>query len=310
MGGSQPDKVALALAQGKNIDAADVIALLGELYSAGIGARDEAEALIAFDRSLADATAKWREYFADTIADHIVRRREPRGTLDQDKADWLTTALAPAGRIATAAGFEAVVRAIEDAKESPASLAAFALKQINDAVIAGEGPAIGRRVHFSRVIDAEDVVLIARILHAAGGEAGHAVSQAEAEALFDLHDASAASANDPAFDDLFFKAIADHLAAAAGHEVAPRSVILAPDPRLAERRSVFGRSRVSEEPGFRLPAGSISSTTLGPEEVAWLSSQVMRDGQPTAAEYALLRLFAPDTRDPDPSLRRFLDHAA
>ncbi len=310
MGGSQPDKVALALAQGRNIDTADVIALLGEVYSAGIGARAEAEALIAFDRSLADATAKWQQFFAETIADHVVHRREPRGTLDQEKAEWLTAALAPAGRIATAAGFEAVVRAIETAKEPPASLSAFALKQLNDTVIAGEGPAIGRRAHFSRVIDAEDVVLIARILHAAGGEAGHPVSRAEAEVLFDLHDATAASTNDPAFDDLFFKAIADHLAAAAGHAVAPRRELLAPDPRLAERHSVFGRSRVSEEPGFRLPAGSISSTTLGPEEVAWLASRVMRDGQPTAAEYALLRLFAQDTRDPDPSLRRFLDHAA
>jgi hypothetical protein len=310
MGGSQPDKVALALAQRKNIDAADVIALLGEIYSAGIGAREEAEALIAFDRSLAEVTAKWRQFFADTIADHIVHRREPQGSLDQEKAEWLTAALAPQGRIATAAGFDAVVRAIEIANEAPASLSAFALQQINEAVIAGEGPAIGRRAHFSRVIDAEDVVLIARILHAAGGETGHPVSRAEAEALFDLHDATAASTNDPAFDDLFFKAIADHLAAAAGHTVVPRAELLAPDPRMAERRSVFGRARADEEPGFRLPAGSISSTALGPEEAAWLSSRVMRDGQPTAAEYALLRLFAQDTRDSDPSLRRFLNHAA
>jgi hypothetical protein len=54
----------------------------------------------------------------------------------------------------------------------------------------------------------------------------------------------------------------------------------------------------------------VQSTALGPDETAWLSSRIMRDGRPTAAEYALLRLFAQDTRDPDPSLRRFLDHAA
>ncbi len=218
--------------------------------------------------------------------------------------------LAPEGQLATAAGFEAVLRALEIARDTHATLAAFALKQLGTAVIAGEGPAIGKRAHFSRVIDAEDVVLIARVLHSAGGESGQPVSRAEAEALFDLHDAAAAGSNAPAFDDLFFKAIANHLAAAAGHKVAPRSEMLAPDPRLAERRSVFGRPQVDEEAGFRLPAGSLDSTALGADETAWLASRIMRDGRPTAAEYALLRLFAQDTRDPDPSLRRFLDHAA
>ena len=309
MGSAQPDRVALALAAGKNIDAADVIALLREVYSEGIAQRDEAEALITFDRSLAEATPAWQQYFAETIADHVVHRQEPGGILDEQKACWLVSVLAPAGRVATAAGLEAVLRALELAREAHAALAAFAIEQLSTAIIAGEGPAIGRRAHFSRVIDAEDVVFIARILHAAGGEAGRPVSRAEAEALFDLHDA-AADSNNPAFDDLFFKAIANHLAAAAGHKVAPRSEVLAPDPRLAERRSVFGRPQVDEEAGFRLPAGSVQSTALGPDETAWLSSRIMRDGRPTAAEYALLRLFAQDTRDPDPSLRRLLEHAA
>lgn len=309
MGGTAPNAVALALAEGRNLDAADVIQLLREVYSDGIGTRAEAQALISFDRSLAEATLQWCEFFAEAVADHVVRRQEPAGIIDENKVTWLISALAPEAQLATPAGIEALLRTLEAARESPPKLAAFVLAQLCRAVIAGEGPALGRRAHFSRVIDAGDVALIARVLHAAGGADGRPVSRTEAEALFDLHDACAGNPNDPAFDDLFFKAIANHLIAAAGHTVAPRSEALAPDPHLAER-GVFGRFRATEDGGFQLPPGSAGSTALGTEEIAWLSSLIMRDGRPTAVEHALLALFAQETRDHDPALRRFLEHAA
>lgn len=298
----------LALAQGRNIDAADVIGLLREVHAGGITSREDAEALIAFDRSLRETTPAWGEFFAETLADHLLHRQEPAGTLDAAKVEWLIEQLAGHEPVATSAGFAAVMKLIE-MSEPPASLSAFAIAQLRVAIVLGEGPAIGRRPHFSRDVDAEDVVLLARILEAGGGAESRPVSRDEAEALFDLHDAAAEGNNHPSFDDLFFKAIANHLTAAAGHAVAPRREVLMPDPRVAEWRSVFGRGHEPAEPGFRLPDGSTSSTELGNDEVAWLSARIMRDGRPTAAEYALLRLFAQD-RGSDGSVRRFLDHAA
>lgn len=298
----------LALAQGRNIDAADVIGLLREVYAEGIAVREDAEALIAFDRSLRETTPAWRDFFCESLTDHLLQRREPAGIMDEAKAEWLIRCLSASESMTTAAGFAVVMRLLE-ATECPEQLSAFAISQLRLAVVLGEGPAIGRRPHFSRDVDAEDVVLLARILEAGGGAEGRAVCGEEAEALFDLHDAAAEGTNHPGFDDLFFKAIANYLTAAAGHQVAPRREVLMPDPRVAEWRSAFGKGREPSEPGFRLPDGSTNSTELGPEELAWLSSRIMRDGRPTAAEYALLRLFAQE-RASDGSLRRFLDHAA
>jgi hypothetical protein len=309
MGGSGLKTVATALADGRNIDAADVIALLGEVYAKGIGARAEAEALISFDRSLAETTPQWRDYFAAAIADHVVLRHEPAGLVDQEKADWLTAALAPAGQTASASGIEALVRTLETAREAPATFAAFALSQLRASAPSGRGPVVGGRAHFSRAIGAGTVALIQRVLVAAGGEAGRPVSRAEAEALFDLHDMSAGSPNDPAFDDLFFDAIANHLLAASGHRVAPRPKALASDPRAGERRSAFRMFGEAGEAGRVLAAGA-GKARLESEHVAWLSSRIMRDGRPTAAEHALLALFTQETRDSDPSLRRFAYSAA
>jgi hypothetical protein len=290
MGLSKPQSFALAFVQGRNINAADVIALLREVYADGIATRGEAEELIAFDHSLSGATPTWCEFFSTTIADHVLQRHEPAGFVGREKAEWLLGALARGRRIATAGGFAAVLRLIETAPETPPVLAAYAIDQLRLAVIAGEGPAIGQRTHDSRMIDADDVAMLDRILAAAGGEAGIAVSRAEAEALFDLHDAVAGGSNDPRFEDLFFKAVASHLMSAMNAGVAPRRETLAPAAPVTDR----------------LPAGA----QLDADHTAWLASRIMRDGRPTAAEYSLLRLFSGDSGHVDPTLRRFLDRAA
>ncbi|HEY7457937.1 MAG TPA: hypothetical protein VH765_04210 [Xanthobacteraceae bacterium] len=288
MSASRPQPAVLAFAHGRNINAADVIALLREIYAEGISTRDEADELVAFDHTLADATTEWREFFAETIADHLLLRREPAGQLDTAKAEWLISALSRGRRIATASGFAAVLRMLDTAPKVPPLFAAYAIDQLRVTLIAGDGPAIGKRPHFSRTIDGEDVKLLARMLIAAGGEAGQPVSRAEAEALFDLHDAVAGAANDQSFDDLFFKTIAYHLFAGAGQAVPSRREMLE-----------FDASRIDADP-----------KALAPEEAAWLAGRIMRDGRPTAAEYLLLRLFSGDPGDAGSSLRRFLDRAA
>jgi hypothetical protein len=303
MASSKPQTIALALARGKNINAADVISLLQEIYSEGIGTTDEARELIDFDRSLSSATPGWREFFAATVCDHLINRSAPIGELDEQKAEWLIHSLSHGGRIVTAAGFAALVRAIETARDSSSRLIAYAIEQLRVAVIAGEGPAIGARAHFSRMIDRHDVALLRRLLIAGGGVEGRPVTHIEAEALFDLHDVVAPDANDAGFEDLFFKAVASHLIGDAGK---PRRELLLPDPRLAELSEA---TRIADEADYSLPAG-VAAVRLGTDEAAWLASRIMRDGRPTGAEFALLRLFSDATARVEPTLRHYLDHAA
>ena len=246
--------------------------------------RVEAEALLALDRLQKDSAASWRDFVADAIADHLMSA-EPAGIITPEKADWLSGALAPAGEIETVTAVEALLRTMEAAREVPPALSVFAIAQLLDAVIKGEGPAIGARAHFTRVIDAGDTALLYRILIAAGGAEGVAVTREEAEALFDLHDATARSTNDSTFDGLFYRAIAHYALHASGEAVSPRAVALS-------------------------PGGALTSAAPNAEQAAWLSERIMRDGRPTMAEFELLRLLGAEAPRPNRSIRRLLDSAA
>ena len=111
---------------------------------------------------------------------------------------------------------------------SSCETAASALAIVRDGVITGEGPTTAGRVHFSRVLDADDVAWCAHILTAAAIN-DVPVSRAEAEALFEIDAAATERKDDGRFEDLLAKAIAHHTAAASGLPVPPRSVALSPD---------------------------------------------------------------------------------
>lgn len=295
-----------AAVRGRNIDADDVLALLREVYADGIATIGEAEELIAFDRTLACSTGEWQAFFAATVADHVVWREAPPGVVDERLAAWLTGMLLQRQQRLTAAGFAAVMRVVEAAAEVTPSLAAFAIEQIRLSVIGGDRTIIGRRAHFGRFLDSADTALLRRLLVAAGGRASRPISRVEAEAMFDLHDAVAGADNDTGFEDLFFKAIVQHLLAAAGCPVPARCEMLAPDPRVVTATSAFGRysARARALIEFALPRGCAHDIRLSADESAWLAGQIMRDGRPTAAEYALLHLLAGKHGGIDPFLVR------
>ena len=103
-----------------------------------------------------------------------------------------------------------------------------ALAMVRNGVITGEGPTARGRVHFSRALDAQDVDWCVRILTAAAIDEVP-VSRAEAEALFEINDASADRLDQGMFDDLLAKAVVHHAASASGLPVPPRAVALSPN---------------------------------------------------------------------------------
>jgi hypothetical protein len=106
--------------------------------------------------------------------------------------------------------------------------AAHALTIVRDGVITGEGPTTKGRIHFSRMLDADDAAWCARILTATEVE-HQPVSRAEVEALFEISDAAAERSDDGRFDDLLAKAVAHHTASESGLPVPPRTVALSAD---------------------------------------------------------------------------------
>ena len=103
--------------------------------------------------------------------------------------------------------FQNLVGAIERSKIEVPELSAAALRDVLKGVITGEGPTTAGRVHFSRALDPDDASLCARILKAAGGEAGAPVTRLEANVLFDIDAVAAERTDDGRFDDLLVKSV-------------------------------------------------------------------------------------------------------
>jgi hypothetical protein len=140
-------------------------------------------------------------------------------------------------------------------------VAAMALATVLNGIITGEGPTTQGRIHFSRTLDREDAMLCERILMAAGRD-GAAVSRAEAELLFDIDAAATERTDQGRFDDLFAKAVAHYVLAAAGREVPPREIALAPETPL----SSWAPKKLN---------GSVDS-----EIQVWMASQVKKRKRP------------------------------
>src|SRR3984893_6622494 len=129
--------------------------------------------------------------------------------------------------------FQSLIAAIEHSKIEVADLSAAALRGVLKGVITGEGPTTAGRAHFSRTLDPDDASLCARILTAAGGEAGAPVSRIEANVLFDIAAAAAERTDEGQFDDLLVKSVAHFALAEAGHMVPTRQVALDPATELS-----------------------------------------------------------------------------
>jgi len=325
------DVVADVLANGR-ITAEDVRVLRRSIYNDGAAEAGEIERLFVMDEATREQDPSWCELFVEAIADHLVDQVEPEGYVSEENADWLIARISRDGTVKTVTELEALVEVLEHAKSSPDRLVAFALDQVKKAVVEGEGPlATGSGIASGRV-SRDEAELIRRILYAFGGDASIAVTRAEAEILFDINDTTAAAENDPAWNELFVKAIANFLMAASGYAVPPREEAMrrekwldAPSGGIGD---FFGRiasgglsgmlnayRQPSSEDAWaarnaRVEANAATAETVTAEEAEWLARRMGRDGALHANEKALLRVIRDKAPTVHPSLKSLIAKAA
>jgi hypothetical protein len=128
-------------------------------------------------------------------------------------------------------GIADMIAGVATSKSDVTLRSAAALAQVCRDITTGEGPTVVGRVHFSRSIDEHDANLCARILILAG-RAGHPVSRAEADALFDINAVAGDRRDCGRFDDLLAKATVHHVMSACGRDVPSRDIALAPATEL------------------------------------------------------------------------------
>lgn len=311
----------------------DVRMLRGEVFRDGVVTRPEAEALFALDLSCADKCAGWTEFFVEAVSDYLVAQEPPHGYVSEDNAAWLVRAISRDGKVDTGTEMELLVRIIEKATSAPASLSAFALKQVALAIVDGDGPLAGGRTLTRGVIGAAEVEMLRRILYGFSGDGSSAITRAEAEVLFDLNDRTVEARNDPSWNDLFVKAVASFLMAASGYRAPSREEALRCAEWLGDTDVNLGgffsrmfagglkgyataiRSDHGSEAGFRRAnearaEAAADSEAVNGDEARWLAHRIGRDGVLHGNEKALLRYLRQESPALHPDLRPLLDKVA
>ncbi|MGH6787032.1 MAG: hypothetical protein ACREBO_09390, partial [Novosphingobium sp.] len=156
-------------------------------------------------------------FFVEALSEFIVNTVEPHGYVDQEMADELLGRVDNDGKVDTVAELELLVRVFEKALSTPANLKAYALQQIELAVLHGEGPTCDGALT-GHGVSAAEADLLRRLIFAPGGDRPASVSKAEAELLFRIKDATLYEPNAPEWQTLFVQGVANFLLGFGGHE--------------------------------------------------------------------------------------------
>lgn len=161
--------IARATAADGEISAPHLLALRQLEWDAGRIGREEAEEILALNRTLSRPSGEWTDFFVETLSAYLLDGSAARDRCSEDAARWLTGALDALGGLATMAELELLVRVIERAERAPESLRCYALAAIETAVLTGVGPTrFGGRRGAPRITGAE-CRLARRILFAGQG---------------------------------------------------------------------------------------------------------------------------------------------
>ena len=316
------------------ITAEDVAMLRAEVFGDGVVNRGEAEALFALDQTARDKCQEWPEFFVEAITDYIVHQEKPSGYISEDNANWLMRTISRDGMVDSLTELELLVHVLETAKSSPDRLSAYALEQVAHAVIDGKGPLMLGGALVPGLVAKAEVDLLRRILYAYGGDGNIAVTRAEAEILFRINEQTAAASNDPSWNELFVKAIANFVMCSAGYEAPTREVAL--------RHDAFFEHAEPEIGGFfsRMVSGGLAgireayrspddieaeweaknrasealarrAVTIDAGEAKWLAERIGGGQRPLLDnERALLTLIKHASPEIHPALKPLLDKVA
>ena len=322
-----------AIASRSRITADDVLFLRRMVYADGLSSRHEVENLFALDDACTTRDPSWTHFLVESVCDYIVHQEQPAGYVSDYNARWLMALVMKNGVVEGDTELELLLKVIETAKSVPAELLRFAFDQVRLAVITGVGPlAFGKQLEKGR-ITREETDLVRRVLYAMGSDGNVAVTRAEAEMLFELNDASVDSMNDPSWNELFIKAVANHVMAVSGYNLGSREDALRHEAFLDDRTSmfsgVFGKmlsggvaaiadawnSNNSVEDRFAeanrdREIASAEAEKVSQDEAAWVAARIGRDGRMHDNERQLIAFLKAESPSLHPDLMQLLDRVA
>jgi hypothetical protein len=313
------------LARG-SIKDTDIARFRRVLYEDGVISPDEAELLFRLNDGCALKDAAWAELFIEGITDYVVFQERPQGYVTASNAHWLIDRISKNGRVDSKIELELIVNVLDKARWAPVSLAKFALDQVKFAVTTGTGPLRAGKMLSPGCITEGEVDLLRRILYAFGGDGHVAVTRDEADILFDIDEAVEHAAPNPAWTDLFVKAVSNVIMSASGYAVPTREEALRQEASLdhpEQKTSVLAfllsmvRSNLesvkdayhNQTPEERALAHLehqrieiITNEAITEVEAAWLANRIGRDGRLSPSEQALVAYLRHESPDIHPVL--------
>ena len=315
----------------------DVRLLRQIFYEDGIVSQSEADLLFKLNNSCPVQHGDWADFFIEAITDYLVFQERPQGYLTSANANWLIEKISHDGKVDSKTELELLVTVLDKARWSPVSLVKFALQQVKHAVISGDGPLRNGKGLVAGKITEGEVDLLRRILYAFGGDGHVAITRDEADILFDIDETVADAEPNPAWTDLFVKAIANVMMSASGYSVPSREEALRQEASLQspERQTSVLASLLSmvqsnlssvqdayhdqtaeERALARLEHQRIEIITneeITEAEATWLVSRLGRDGRLSPSETALIAYLKHESPKIHPALTEAVDrlgHAA
>jgi hypothetical protein len=213
------DLAAQAAAAGR-IGAEEILELRRAGWADGKMDPDDAETLFHANDHLPDSSEEWCDFFVEALSEFAVNTVDPKGYIDEAMGEELVARIDRDGRVGTLAELEMLVRVSEKAISVPPSLKAYVLKQIEDAVLNGDGPTRRGRLDPAG-INAAECTLLRRLIFAPGSDRPAAVSKTEAEMLVRIKDLTLYETNSPEWEMLFVQGVANFLLGFGGKEPLP-----------------------------------------------------------------------------------------
>ena len=184
--------------------------IVDQTYQDGIVSRGEAEALFRINEVLKATDPEWTSRFQEALKDFLLTREAPEGWVTDEEAEWLLSQVHMDGDKPELDEIDLLLAVLRQAQGAPAKLAHFTLEAISSRIIA-DGVANMNMVERMRYA-----------LFAGAGDGGLWVTAHEATVLFKTNDEIADARNASTWNDLFARAVGNHLMARAHPE--PKTV--------------------------------------------------------------------------------------
>ena len=197
------ERLTATLLDDGSVTAEEAREIARSVYQDGIVSRAEAEQLFSMNNQLAGINPHWDRLFVETIKDFLLTLEAPEGWCTEEEGKWLIEQINRDSEIKLESEVDLLVAVLRYAEGAPLELSRFALNAVCD------------RVREAGRAMPGDVERLRLLLYASSGEGQAWVSRYEATQLFRLNDDICNAPNDPSWNDLFARAIGNHLLASA-----------------------------------------------------------------------------------------------